>query len=81
MINFFIKKAEITATEKVEKAEKLHVVRCEYSGTPVLMDGHKPLMCVTSADLSALYEMLACDSSDTEVSDMIKTVSDYIDSH
>ena len=84
MIEFKIKgcSVDIHATPKEECSPKgLHIEKCEYSGTAVLMQGHAPLMCVTSADLSALYEMLRCDRSDTMVSDMIQVVSDWLDSH
>ena len=85
MIEFKIKGCSVdihtTPTTKERSPKGLHIVKCEYSGTVVLMQGHQPLMTVTSADLSALYEMLKCDSSDTMVSDMIRIVSDYIDSH
>lgn len=84
MIEFKIKgcAVDIHAAPKKECSPKgLHIVKCEYSGTAVLMQGNAPLMCVTSADLSALYEMLRYDRSDTMVSDMIRIVSDYIDSH
>ena len=84
MIEFKIKgcSVDIHTTPKEECSPKgLHIEKCEYSGTAVLMQGHTPLMCVTSADLSALYEMLKYDKSDTIVYDMIRIVSEYIDSH
>ena len=84
MIEFKIKgcSVDIHAMPAKECSPKgLHIVKCEYSGTAVLMSGNIPLMTVTSADLSALYEMLRCDRSDTMVSDMIQVVSDWLDSH
>ena len=85
MIEFKIKGCSVdihtTPTKKECSPKGLHIMKCEYSGTAVLMQSNTPLMCVTSADLSALYEMLKCDRSDTMVSDMIRIVSDYIDSH
>ena len=84
MIEFKIKgcSVDIHTTPKEECSPKgLHIVKCEYSGTAVLMSGNIPLMTVTSADLSALYEMLKYDKSDTTVSDMLRVVSDYLDSH
>ena len=85
MIQFKIKGCAVdihaAPPQKQKECKGLHIVKCEYSGTAVLMSGNIPLMTVTSADLSALYEMLRCDRSDTMVSDMIRIVSDYIDSH
>ena len=84
MIEFKIKGCSVdihTTSQSRKGCTGLHVVPCEYSDSAVLMEGNRPLMVVTSADLSALYEMLRCDKSDTVVSDMIRIVSDYLDSH
>ena len=84
MIEFKIKGCSVdihTTSQSRKGCTGLHVVPCEYSDSAVLMDGNRPLMVVTRADLSALYEMLRCDRSDTMVSDMIQVVSDWLDSH
>lgn len=85
MIQFKIKGCAVdihaAPPQKQKESKGLHIVKCEYSQTAVLMDGHTPLLCVTKEDLKSLYEMLQYDVADTTVSAMVQVVSDWLDSH